>query len=326
MEKCLVTTFKKKANNSNLRKYGELRLKAISDGTLTLRPEYGDVVLAVLSGSASYDGQPITTGTPISQTSNNVTITVTNGTVLSIENKYALSSLRTTVMELTDGDSIESLYYSSYKYIQLAGNTSGSISGLDTTKLIQLRLDNTKVEGSIDIFVNSSVIKLIQVSYTNVGGNLSSLVNKDLDIACHFTNSNIQVNLADIKDMSSGNTATNKYQNTYLYGDASSLPASENTIYAQEETKIMQFTWLTQRHNTSGAYIIGNQSNSGTMFINYGTYLDDMLLDQAQCTASSSATKTIIVYGTHTDNSGWETAVATLKSKGYTVTINGETL
>ena len=64
------------------------------------------------------------------------------------------------------------------------------------------------------------------------------------------------------------------------------------------------------------------------MFMNYNNYLDAMLIDQAQCEVSSNATastKVMNVYGTHTENSGWESAVATLKSKGYAVVINDVT-
>ena len=93
-----------------------------------------------------------------------------------------------------------------------------------------------------------------------------------------------------------------------------------------DKNKVMPFKWLTERHaNPDNCIIVNSFIPAASMFafMNYGDYLDAMLIDQAQCKDAPSG-RIIYVWGNHTDNSGWENAVSTLKTRGYSVYINGK--
>lgn len=317
-----ITKLSGAIQNSNLKKLHEVKLRAISDGNLSITTN-GDATITVLSGTVTYNGSPITT-MPI--TSGNWTFVMTSGAKVSIIGKEKLTKLQSSVSELTDGYTLEDLSHSPLTHLQLTGDTAGSIESLDASILVKLYLDNTKVTGSIDVFANSTALTGIRIEGTQVGGHLSSLVGKALESSSHFKNSNIFVDVADIASMSSGNTNVQKYQNCYLYGDVSSMAAEVAIISKQDKDKIMSFTWLTQRHTDANNCIIVNTfipEAEKVAFMNYGDYLDAMLIDQAQCKDAPSG-DVIYVWGNHTANSGWENAVSTLKTRGYSVYINGK--
>lgn len=73
------------------------------------------------------------------------------------------------------------------------------------------------------------------------------------------------------------------------------------------------FEWKTERDNT--APIITLQG------VNLGSDVDAMLINQAKCPASSFESKIIDVSGTKSSTS--DSAVNTLKGKGYSVYVNG---
>ena len=89
-----------------------------------------------------------------------------------------------------------------------------------------------------------------------------------------------------------------------------------------KELNKQELTWDTNR-----------PSDANIISMNYISLnnLDTMLINQANCQAVESVDidfsdfkKNIIVYGTRTSAS--DTAVQTLKEKGYTVMVNGVTL
>lgn len=318
----LIVKLSDTIQNSNLKKLHEIKLHAISDGDLSIST-IGDATITVLSGIVTYSGSPITT-MPI--TSGNWTFVMTSGAKISLIGKEVLTKLQSRYAELTDGYTIDDLKYSPLTALTLSGNTEGSIDSLDVSALATLNLDDTKVTGSVDIFVNSSVIRSIQIRNTQVGGHLSSLVGKNLVSSCHFNDSNIFVNVTDVALMSTGNTNIQKYTNCYLYGDVSSMAEEVAQFGIPDKSKAMQFSWLTERHTNPDNCIIVNSfipAASMFAFMNYGDYLDAMLIDQAQCKDAPSG-RIIYVWGNHTANSGWENAVSTLKTRGYSVYINGK--
>mgnify|MGYP004524533899 FL=1 len=97
--------------------------------------------------------------------------------------------------------------------------------------------------------------------------------------------------------------------NQKITGDLASLPG--NVFYIDGQNGGI-FSWVATR--PSSANIIAMR------MVNLGTYVDNMLINQANCTAPSDATeKTIQCRGTRTSAS--DAAVQTLQSKGYTVSI-----
>lgn len=105
-----------------------------------------------------------------------------------------------------------------------------------------------------------------------------------------------------------------------VIGDLSRMPKSFCYIFATIGSQ--ELTWETNR-----------PSDANIISMNYIRLnnLDTMLINQANCQAvdsvdiiASGFNKNIIVYGTRTSAS--DTAVQTLKEKGYTVMVNGVTL
>lgn len=97
--------------------------------------------------------------------------------------------------------------------------------------------------------------------------------------------------------------------NQKITGDLASLPDKVFFIDGQNGGI---FSWVATR--PSSANIIAMR------MVNLGTYVDNMLINQANCTAPSDSTdKTIQCIGTRTSAS--DAAVQTLQSKGYTVSI-----
>lgn len=97
--------------------------------------------------------------------------------------------------------------------------------------------------------------------------------------------------------------------NQKITGDLASLPGNVFLVDAQTGGI---FSWVTTR--PSSANIISMR------LVNLGTYVDNMLINQANCTAPSDQTdKTIQCIGTRTSAS--DAAVQTLQSKGYTVSV-----
>lgn len=97
--------------------------------------------------------------------------------------------------------------------------------------------------------------------------------------------------------------------NQKITGDLASLP--DKVFYIDGQNGGI-FSWVATR--PSSASIIAMR------MVNLGTYVDNMLINQANCTAPSDATeKTIQCIGTRTSAS--DAAVQTLQSKGYTISI-----
>ena len=105
-----------------------------------------------------------------------------------------------------------------------------------------------------------------------------------------------------------------------VIGDLSKMPKS--FLYMSATIGMQDLTWATNR--PSDAKIISMN------YINLGSYVDAMLINQAKCTAVDSTDldfgfqKIISVYGTRTSAS--DEAVQILKEKGYTVNFNGAEL
>ena len=93
-----------------------------------------------------------------------------------------------------------------------------------------------------------------------------------------------------------------------LSGDVSLLPKKVNVF---KSTSIQLFTWDTER--SSNCPIITFSK------VNFGKDVDKVLINSAKCNISDASSKTIVIYGTRTSAS--DEAVATLQSKGYTVSV-----
>lgn len=153
-------------------------------------------------------------------------------------------------------------------------------------KMTSVNVQSKESTGSLDDLAEClSLTSIVLSKATNIYGNTSSLSK-----------------LAALKRLT-------LIDNQKITGDLASLPGKTFYIDAQNGGI---FSWVTTR--PSSANIISMR------MVNLGTYVDNMLINQANCTAPSDTTdKTIQCIGTRTSAS--DAAVQTLQSKGYTVSV-----
>ena len=131
-------------------------------------------------------------------------------------------------------------------------------------------------------------IEYVNISSKNLVGELSGLISKEgID------------HIAITSDYVTGSVDMSKSAKSLSY------------LYSGNNT----FTWETERDNDS--FIIT------LPYAEMGNYIDAMLINQAKCKASLNSTKKINVAGTRTSAS--DSAIQTLQSKGYTVSVPAAT-
>lgn len=134
-------------------------------------------------------------------------------------------------------------------------------------------------------------------------------------------NHNIYGDISTMSSMTILNDFRIKGSNGVLYGDLSVL-TKKLQFLSLLNTPNASLSWETER--PSDAYIIAME------YVKFGDYVDAMLINQAKCTPREDIDtcdrwfKDINVYGNRTSAS--DSAVATLKEKGYTVSVNGTAL
>lgn len=153
-------------------------------------------------------------------------------------------------------------------------------------KMNAINVVSKESTGSLDDLADClSLINIVLTKATNIYGNISSLSK-----------------LTALKELT-------LIDNQKITGDLASLPGSVVFIDAQYGGI---FSWVTTR--PSSASIICMR------LVNLYTYVDNMLINQANCTAPSDQTnKTIQCIGIRTSAS--DSAIQTLQSKGYTVSV-----
>lgn len=173
-------------------------------------------------------------------------------------------------------------------YVDLIfAQVSGDISALSKlTKLDTIRMYGTNISGDVSALSNLS--KLHYCNTPNCSGNISALSG-----------------LRELKEFTSNNSS--------IVGDLAKLPSS---CYSFDATnyKGTGFTWSSRASSSNIISIIGSPKIEN---------IDKMLQDLAQCQAAipdkSGSFNVISATGTRTSAS--DTAVQTLQSKGYTVSI-----
>lgn len=172
------------------------------------------------------------------------------------------------------------------------------------------------IDGALSNITNKySYMSSLNISNSKIVGNVSDFASmpriKDIGIyGCKSIIGNIDTlsTIATLTRLSIGNSSVTG-------GDASKLPPLVDQIKTEQLNVV--FSWKTTR--PSSAYII---ATNGT---NFGDDLDAFLINQANCTANhashtgDAAYATIHANGTRTSASN--SAIATLRGKGYTVTV-----
>lgn len=299
MGKCLVTKLNGIVNNINLKKLEELRLEIQKSATLAADSRtitlgcYSPVDIEVIGGYFTDKTFSENYGTT-AKAEANITkelIVSNNDCILRFINKSDVISL-TLGKNFAATDFRFDLSELKYSGITTAnfystGNLAEDISIIkDIPQLKNINISRCECFGDIASLVTSKNLEVFIASHcSKIYGDISSLANNSI-----------------IKRLSLINTATS--------GDLSYLPSSTFYISLSENA-----TTKWKRERPSSSPIISIEGNPLL-----GTDVDAMLINQAKCSPSSEDTvKKITVKGTRTSLS--DSAVSSLQSKGYTISI-----
>jgi hypothetical protein len=329
MGKCLVTKLSGSVNTDKLLKLGEMRIEfnsvsAPSNKTQGITLQSAKPITLKIVGNGYFTDKTLTEnkGNTLSILPNSITyIYVSNGDFyISIPDKYSLTILSLFAEESGSDNSVKNktVYLDQIEYSTLltilrisSENTIGDIDYLkNLTSLTALNMSNLEnVNGDIDSLKNLSSLKILQITGSNLTGDIASL--KALTSLETLMTTNLRGDVSALKPLTSLKTLWLK--NGSFYGDLAALSPILSFITFQTNTgKPSTLTW-SERPSTSCIISIEGQPKMDN--------IDKMLQDQAKCQTPSTASilKIIDVIGTRTSAS--DAAVHTLQSKGYTVSI-----
>ena len=345
MGNCLVTKLKGSVANNDILKLGEIRIKLKKVESQTAESQVisisGDNSTATIIGDGYFTDKTLTenkgktisvSGDMFIKNNSDVEVSiiskyniknilpyykgqqtshVTDNKIINIDDLNYTKKLEALYMngKETKGDlsSLKSLY--NLKSIGLT-NTSvtGDISYLSELSLLtELNLSNTLVSGNLSSISNLTNLKQLYIyqlpSSTQITGDLSSLKNLTSLKAFNLTSSTqITGDLSSLKNLTSLSSASTS---AVLTGDLATTPSTLTVLQCSSQSKL---SWSNRDSSAKIISILGNP---------FMENIDKMLQDQANCVASSSGS--IVVKGTRTSAS--DAAVATLQSKGYTISI-----
>lgn len=327
MAKCLVTKLNGSVDNNELLRIGEMRIKVESVESPTKDTQgfscsFSEPTTFEIVGEGYFTDDTLTENkgkSMVVPANNNTSIIVSQATIVSIRDKYNLSTLDSFVLNGTPYGqnkvlNIEDLKYShNINHLNLYNmKVTGDIAAFkDIHALKELLINSTNITGDIASLKDITSLNRINLSDTNVTGDIASL--KNLTALTEISLNNIQIT-GDIAQLEScSNTGRISIQNS-VYGDLSKLP---------EKCFFISFVG-----SNDATYTWTSRPSSYNIFATEGEIkvdnIDKMLQDLAQCQAAIPSTneswyKIIKAIGTRTSAS--DAAVQTLQSKGYTVSI-----
>ena len=236
----------------------------------------------------------------------------------------------------------------SLTYLNLAvNNLSGDISVLSSmTSLKTLSMNNNKLSGDISVLSGLTSLKVVNISNNNLTGDISALNNLTLLTSLNVANNpNISGDISSLSsltlleslrfgkekiadstklrcsDISAFKSMTRLKESLIkginIQGDLSLLPAS--LIFLSTQYSSSHCSWDNSRPSSSNIFAI----EGGSLTVDN---IDGMLNDFSNCVVPSSKPSfpyysIIDVLGSRTSAS--DAAVSSLKSKGYTIKVNG---
>ena len=349
MNKCLVTKLAGTVNNDSLLKIGELRL-SVSTVDSPSKNSQGMYITAnqkvnlTITGNGYFTNETLSEnkGKTLAIRENTQTLFyVSNSNVrISLDNKYALTSLFSYASSMGVNSKfnvsfdISSLIYSKNLATLKLPNTQvyGNISSLaNLTGLTELKLPNTQLSGDISSLSNITGLVSLELSNTQINGNISALAKMTNLTSLILVNTQVYGNISYLSN-ATGLTTLNvpniqtdlsvvaKFRNLRsctlkngsCSGDLSKLANSLYFISFKDSTA--SITWTARDASANIIAIEGSPKVDN---------IDKMLQDLAICKAAIPSDiayyKAITATGTRTAAS--DTAVQTLQSKGYTVSI-----
>ncbi len=346
MGKCLVTKLNGTVDNDNLLRIGEIRLFNSKLSNPTSNSQYISLTFSKdanleIVGDAYFTNSTLTENkgkTKNCQANQNGAFYLSNNDCqIAILDKYSLIKVEANNHRVGD---LEDLRFSKglSAIIITDRGQMGDIANLkNLTALTALRLSNTQVSGDIANLKNLTALTNLNLSNTQVSGDIANLKNLTALTDLNLSNTQVSGDIANLKNLTAltelllsnyktpltgdiGELHTlTKCAEIYLSngkftGDLATLP-SVCSYVSLEKDKGSVITWSTR---PSSAKIIA-MAVKPTL-----TNIDKMLQDQAQCQIGFTESdeiwkKRILITGTRTFAS--DDAVATLQSKGYTVSI-----
>lgn len=234
---------------------------------------------------------------------------------LFIGNKYALTQIN--MDKAAEGFSFDlsQLKYSKDMKILLLG--SAKVDNISEVSNFKKLTDLTCLSCN-DILDISNIkdLPLINIGFgfnKNITGDIANIPSTAVNISIYGTD--IYGNYESILGRKLSNLA-GIFQDTRVGGDLSKMPSTETSVNASKNPSV--FSWKTERDNS---YKIVSLEGS----VNFGDDLDAMLINQAKCqigfvSSDESYKKLISCSGNRTSAS--DSAIQTLKGKGYNVYVN----
>ena len=257
-------------------------------------------------GNASFDIEGLKFSTSL--TNLYLTNMPAYGDIINLKNLTALTKLTVSNTQIS-GDIAALKNLTALTNINLDNTQiSGDIINLkNLTALTNMTVSNTQISGDIINLKNLTALTKLTVSNTQISGDIAALKNLTALTNINLDNTQISGDIINLKNLTK---LTNmQFKNvTGLTGDMGTLP--DNILFFTGGSG--KFTWTT----SSRTYILATEKA-------HCDKIDDMLNDMATKTAKfagdSTWYKRIELIGTRTSAS--DAAVATLQSKGYTVSI-----
>ena len=295
MTKCLVTRFNGVCSNESLPIVGHFKIKVLKD----ISPETSFFCITVFKNTtATIIGNGYFTDS---------TFTSNEGKVLylssGVQNKFYVKAVEDCYVDIADKDAIyqiiylpinsefdlANLKYSKVEYVwAFNSQVYGDIKNIENLNLVCLNLNNTAVTGDISVLKNLTGLETLILNNTAVTGDISVLKN-----------------LTGLKD-----SIFTLHSRSKLYGNVGALPDSLLCLHCSKNGN--DFTW-TSSDRTKILALNGVECST----------IDALLNGMKDLTAEFGGSqmwfKNINLYGTRTSAS--DAAVATLQSKGYTVSI-----
>lgn len=338
--KCLVTKLTGAVSDNTLKKIGEMRVcvskvETPSSTTQKFTVTFNKDAKVEIVGNGYFTDSSLATN-------NGKSVSITNG-----EQKDLYVSNGDFEIAITDKYSLTYLQIAKGMYVKDIADFKYS------NDLVRLFVNSQKSGGDLSALEDKEQLITLYCNNSSVTGDLSSLGKCTKMQSLFIYNSSVTGDLSSLKEMT--NLEEIYALNTTLKGDLSSLSKMPNLNVLQAENLVygninaLTSNVLTKLHAgsltgdlakassklqflscSSSSFTWSSRDSSSTIFGIEGsptvTNIDKMLQDLASCQVPSGSLndweKVISIKGTRTSAS--DTAVSTLQSKGYTVSVTSQ--
>lgn len=304
MGKCLITKLNGSVQNDSLLRIGEFCIKVskvespTADSQRFVIKNSKDAQLRII-GDGYFTNETLSEnkGKALNITANNeTTVYLSNGDYeVVISEKYSLSLIG---------------IHNSSSWKNFKGKLSFNIESLKySPNITSIFLDKTQITGDIAVLGKLTGLTSIQINDTQVTGDIAVFgkLTGISDIPSVF---NTKVT-GDISVYKNTKVTQLRFVGTSVYGDLSVLP--NNVLWLQGNNK-GPFTWTGIKNRTNILALASCKCDK------IDALLNDMATLEAKFAGEDSWFKIISLIGTRSSAS--DSAVQTLQSKGYTVSIN----